>query len=96
MMIFQLKPWNVATISKEDFNKTIMDKQSNPTSTDRNEEEKEKSMKDFVTKNEAKMREFGCLSKCVLPRRFLIRSAIFSLPSAMFSPFSWMQSLFHK
>ncbi len=62
-MIFQLQPWNVDTISKEGFSKTMLNKQAKPMSKDMSEEEKEKYVKDFVAKNEAKMKEFGWLSK---------------------------------
>lgn len=57
-------PWNVDTISKEGWSKTIINKPV--PKADRNQmsdEELEKLYKEFVAKNEKKIKHFGLLSK---------------------------------
>ena len=51
-MLFQLKPWNVDTISREGFSTTQINKPAPRKQEELSEEEREKRMKEFVKKNE--------------------------------------------
>lgn len=57
-------PWNVDTISKAGFSKTVI---NNPKKTNNDEEltdeQKSQKLKDFVSKNESKLKKFGMLQK---------------------------------
>lgn len=66
-------PWNVDTISKPGFAKTIINKQpSKPSYDDLSEAEKEIQMKDFVNKNEKILKQFGMLRKYDDSKKFLL------------------------
>ncbi|XP_035511172.1 hsp90 co-chaperone Cdc37 [Morone saxatilis] len=54
-------PWNVDTLSKDGFSKSIVN--INPDSTEETEEEKEKKHKTFVEKYEKQIKHFGMLRR---------------------------------
>lgn len=54
-------PWNVDTLSKEGFSKSVVN--IKPDSADETEEEKEKKHKTFVEKNEKEIKHFGMLRR---------------------------------
>ncbi|XP_060518256.1 hsp90 co-chaperone Cdc37 [Cylas formicarius] len=57
-------PWNVDTISKPGFTKTIVNKSPNrPKEDNLSEEEKEERMKKFIKENEKDLKHFGMLRK---------------------------------
>lgn len=65
-------PWNVDTISKPGFAKTVLNKQPKlPQEEELTEEEREKRMKDFIAKYEDECKEFGMLSKFEDSKRLL-------------------------
>lgn len=68
----RLQPWNVDTISKDGWEKTIINKPQKLQSTSLTDEEKERRYKDFVDKNEKKIKEFGMLSKWSDCKKFLL------------------------
>lgn len=68
----KLQPWNVDTISKDGWEKTIINKPQKIQSAPLTEEEKERRYKDFVDKNEKKIKEFGMLSKWDDCKKFLL------------------------
>lgn len=66
-------PWNVDTISKPGFAKTVINKKPAQKSDDElTEEEKERKMKDFVKENEKLLKQFGMLKKYEDSRKFLL------------------------
>jgi len=56
-------PLNVDTISQEGFSKSIINKSQPRTNENLSEEEREKKMRDFVSKNEKEIKAFGWLKK---------------------------------
>lgn len=68
----RLQPWNVDTISKDGWEKTIINKPKEMKPAPLTEEEKERMYKDFVNKNEKKIKEFGMLSKWEDCKKFLL------------------------
>lgn len=65
-------PWNVDTISKESWSKTLFNKpQPRKDRSQLTDEEQEKLYKDFVDKYESKIKEFAMLSKFDDLRSFL-------------------------
>ncbi|CAG2115923.1 unnamed protein product, partial [Medioppia subpectinata] len=67
------QPWNVDTISKEGWSKTIINKPV--PKVDRSElsdEELEKIYKEFIAKNEKKIKHFGLLSKADDCKQYLM------------------------
>lgn len=68
----RLQPWNVDTISKDGWEKTIINKPQKMQPPALTEEEKERRYKTFVDKNEKKIKEFGMLSKWDDCRKFLL------------------------
>lgn len=68
----RLQPWNVDTISKPGFAKTVINKkpQYQP-KEELTEEEKEKKMKAFIKENEKDLKHFGMLRKYDDSRAFL-------------------------
>lgn len=68
----RLQPWNVDTISKDGWEKTIINKPQKIQSAALTDEEKERRYKDFVDKNEKKIKEFGMLSKWDDCKKFLL------------------------
>lgn len=68
----RLQPWNVDTISKDGWEKTIINKPQKMPPAALTDEEKERRYKDFVDKNEKKIKEFGMLSKWDDCKKFLL------------------------
>lgn len=69
-------PWNVDTISKPAFSKTIINtKPDKPAYDDLTEEEKEVRMRDFVKDNQKVLKQFGMLRKYDDSRKFLLDHA---------------------
>lgn len=65
-------PWNVDTISKPGFAKTVINKKPpRPVEENLSEEEKEKKMKQFIKENEKSLKHFGMLRKYDDSRRYL-------------------------
>lgn len=66
-------PWNVDTISKPGFAKTIINtKPSKPSYDDLTEEEKEARMRDFVKDNKSSLHEFGMLRRYEDSKKYLL------------------------
>lgn len=65
-------PWNVDTISKPAFSKTIINKSSKPSDDDLTEEEKEVRMRDFVKNNKKILEEYGMLRRYDDSKKFLL------------------------
>ncbi|XP_075530699.1 cell division cycle protein 37 isoform X1 [Dermacentor variabilis] len=68
----KLAPWNVDTISKEGFQKTILNKPKPKEEVVLTEEEKEQTQKKFVSENESLLKQFGMLQKYDDSKRFLL------------------------
>lgn len=68
----RLQPWNVDTISKDGWEKTIINKPQKMQPPAMSEEEKERRYKDFVEKNEKRIKEFGMLSRWEDCRKYLL------------------------
>ncbi|XP_005181397.1 hsp90 co-chaperone Cdc37 [Musca domestica] len=65
-------PWNVDTISKPGFEKTVLNKQpSRKQDENLSEEEREAKMKNFVKENEKLCKQFGMMRKYDDSKRFL-------------------------
>ncbi|XP_059615761.1 hsp90 co-chaperone Cdc37 [Phlebotomus argentipes] len=65
-------PWNVDTISKPGFAKTVINtKPARPKDEELTEEEREQRMKDFVKENEKLLKKFGMLRKFDDSKQFL-------------------------
>ena len=65
-------PWNVDTISKEGFAKTIINKKpTKPVEDDLTEDEKEEKMKEFFKQNESDLKKFGMLKRYNDSKEFL-------------------------
>lgn len=68
-------PWNVDTISKESWSKTMFNKPvSREDRSKLTDEELEQRYKDFVKKNEGKMKEFAMISKFDDQKNFLMQN----------------------
>ncbi|KAJ8958925.1 hypothetical protein NQ318_019694 [Aromia moschata] len=68
----KLTPWNVDTISKPGFQKTVINKKpSRPKDEKLTEEEREARMKKFIKENEKDLKHFGMLRKYEDSRAFL-------------------------
>lgn len=68
-------PWNVDTISKPVFSKTIINtKAIRPGDEHLTEEEREQKMKDFVKTNEKLLKQYGMLQKFDDSKRFLMEN----------------------
>lgn len=66
-------PWNVDTISKPGFAKTIINKAvTNPSHDDLSEEEKEARMRNFIKDNKKIVEQFGMLQKYDDSKKFLL------------------------
>lgn len=66
-------PWNVDTISKPAFSKTIINtKAIRPAEENLSEEEREANMKKFVRENEKLLKQYGMLQKYDDSKRFLM------------------------
>lgn len=70
----RLQPWNVDTISHDGWEKTIINKPQKMQAPALTDDEKERRYKDFVDKNEAKIKEFGMLSKWDDCKKFLLEN----------------------
>lgn len=68
----RLQPWNVDTISKDGWEKTIINKPQKMQPPALTDEEKDKRYREFVDKNEKKIKEFGMLSKWDDCKKFLL------------------------
>lgn len=69
----QKTPWNVDTISKPGFAKTVINKEAiRPKYSDMTEDEKEEQMKVFVKENEKKLKQYGMLRKYDDSKKFLL------------------------
>lgn len=68
----RLQPWNVDTISKDGWEKTIINKPKKMQPVADTEEEKERRYKEFIEKNEDKIKKFGMLSKYDECKKFLL------------------------
>lgn len=65
-------PWNVDTISKPGFAKTVINKKAGrQTDDDLSEEEKEQKMKIFIKDNDKQLKQYGMLRKFDDSKRFL-------------------------
>lgn len=71
----RMAPWNVDTISKESWSKTIFNKPAKREDTSNlTNEELELRYKEFVEKHEAKVKEYGMLSKFDDSKQFLMQN----------------------
>ncbi|XP_054159006.1 hsp90 co-chaperone Cdc37-like [Oppia nitens] len=71
----KLLPWNVDTISKEGCNKTVINKpKPRADRSNLSEEEQEKFYKEFIKKNEEKLKHFGMLGKPEDCKRYLMEN----------------------
>lgn len=68
----KLQPWNVDTISKDGWEKTIINKPQKMQPALLTDEEKEQRYREFIDKNESKIKEFGMLSKWDDCKKFLM------------------------
>ena len=64
-------PWNVDTISKPGFTKTVVNVQPRRNEEELSEEEREKRMKEFVKKYEKDLKKYGMFRKYDDSKRFL-------------------------
>lgn len=67
----RLAPWNVDTISKEGFTKTIVNKPQKRQHEELTEEEKMDRQREFIREHESNLKKFGMLRKFDDSRRFL-------------------------
>nr|XP_018908231.1 PREDICTED: hsp90 co-chaperone Cdc37 [Bemisia tabaci] len=67
----KLTPWNVDTISKPGFTKTVVNTNLPRKNEELTEEEKEERMKEFINQNEKLVKQFGMLRKYDDSKRFL-------------------------
>lgn len=68
----KLSPWNVDTIAKDGFSKTVINSKPNKSqATELTEEEKGQRLKDFTKENKTLLKEFGMLRKFDDSKRFL-------------------------
>ncbi|XP_031635002.1 hsp90 co-chaperone Cdc37-like [Contarinia nasturtii] len=65
-------PWNVDTISKPAFSKTIINKTTKRSDDDLTEEEKEVRMRDFVKDNKKLLEQFGMLRRYDDSKKYLL------------------------
>uniref|UniRef100_T1JMF2 Hsp90 co-chaperone Cdc37 n=1 Tax=Strigamia maritima TaxID=126957 RepID=T1JMF2_STRMM len=67
----KLAPWNVDTISKEGFTKTVINKGKPRKEEDLTEEERDDKYRQFVKENEKLVKKYGMLQKFDDSKRFL-------------------------
>lgn len=65
-------PWNVDTISKPGFEKTVINTKAKPSYDDLTDEEKEVKMRDFVKDNKKIIEQYGMLRRYDDSRKFLL------------------------
>lgn len=70
--MFQVTPWNVDTISKPGFTKTVLNvAPRRKEDEDLPEEEREKKMKEFVKQHEKELKQYGMFKRYDDSKRFL-------------------------
>lgn len=70
--LLKVTPWNVDTISKPGFAKTVINKKAaRPKEEELSEEEREARMKQFIKENEKDLKHFGMLRRYDDSRLFL-------------------------
>lgn len=68
----KLTPWNVDTISKEGWSKTLINKQTKrKDNSNLTDEERNNLYKEFVEKNEGKIKKYGMMNKWDDCKRYL-------------------------
>lgn len=67
----KLQPWNVDSLSKENFSKTVINKNVEKTYEEMNEAERETHMKDFIKNNEKLIKKYGMMRKFTDSKQFL-------------------------
>ncbi|XP_052865201.1 hsp90 co-chaperone Cdc37 [Anopheles cruzii] len=68
----KMQPWNVDTISKPGFQKTVINKSAiNRKVEELSEDEKERNLRDFVKKYEKQVKQYGMLRKYDDSKKFL-------------------------
>lgn len=73
----RLMPWNVDTISKDGFEKTMINKPTPKVDTSKmTDEEKEEYYKKFVKDNEKKLKHYGMLSKWDDCKTYLVENPV--------------------
>ncbi|XP_053694859.1 hsp90 co-chaperone Cdc37 [Sabethes cyaneus] len=65
------QPWNVDTISKDGFQKTVINKSAINKREELSEDQKELNLKEFIKKYEKKMKEYGMMRKYEDSKKFL-------------------------
>uniref|UniRef100_A0A646QEX0 Hsp90 co-chaperone Cdc37 n=1 Tax=Hemiscolopendra marginata TaxID=943146 RepID=A0A646QEX0_9MYRI len=68
----KLAPWNVDTISKEGFTKTVINAAPARKKENLTEEEKEQQQREFVKKNESAVKKYGMLRRYDDSKKFLL------------------------
>jgi len=67
----KLNPWNVDTIGKEGFSKTVINAKPKPKSSEESEAEKGKRLSEFIKEKKPLLKQFGMLRKFEDSKRFL-------------------------
>ncbi|XP_055549445.1 hsp90 co-chaperone Cdc37 [Wyeomyia smithii] len=67
----KMQPWNVDTISKDGFQKTVINKSAINKKEDLTEDQKELNLKEFIKKYEKVMKEYGMMRKYEDSKKFL-------------------------
>lgn len=67
----KMQPWNVDTISKDGFQKTVINKSAIKKDQELSEDQKESNLKDFIKKYEKVMKEYGMMRKYEDSKKFL-------------------------
>ncbi|KAF2347961.1 Cdc37 N-terminal domain [Trinorchestia longiramus] len=68
----KLEPWNVDTISKEGFDKSLINKEVRPRKDNLTEEEREQQMRNFIKKNEKLIKQYGMFRHYDDSKRFMM------------------------
>uniref|UniRef100_U5EY37 Hsp90 co-chaperone Cdc37 n=1 Tax=Corethrella appendiculata TaxID=1370023 RepID=U5EY37_9DIPT len=66
-------PWNVDTISKPGFQKTVINKEAFRSTDSMTEEEREKYTQEFITKYKKELKEYGMYSKYIDSKKYLLK-----------------------
>lgn len=67
----KLQPWNVDTISKEGFQKTVINKSAINRKQELTEDQKEMNLKEFIKANEKQLKQYGMLRKYEDSKKYL-------------------------
>ena len=67
----RLTPWNVDTLSKEKFTKTIINKETKKSDEELTEDERAERYRIFLEKNKSKIKHFGMLKHYEDSKRYL-------------------------